>query len=210
MAKPAILEENEAQWLADYLADKGNSTKKYKYRHAEIKQTLKDETGYKCVYCESKIGHNTPGDVEHKIPSSKVEERHFDWVNLTVACTECNRRKNDYYVTGEEFLDPYTDNVEEVLEHHGPLVLWRTGSTRAEITVRKLELNNEKRSQLIFQKMTTIEALTNLIERWQSEANPTLKDLLRLQIDEMGEKHSEYSAMVLSVTAIKGITIGSS
>lgn len=209
LGKPGILEDNETQWLADYLADKGNNTKKYRYRHPDIKQTLKDETGYKCVYCESKIGHNTPGDVEHKIPSSKFEQRHFDWENLTVACTECNRRKNDYYVTGEEFLDPYTDNVEEILEHHGPLVLWETGNPRAEITVRKLELNTEKRSQLIFQKMTTIEALTNLIERWKNEANSTLKDLLHLQIEEMGAKYSEYSAMVLGVAAKKGITIGS-
>ena len=87
--------------------------------------TLKEETGFKCVYCESKIGHNTPGDIEHKIPSSKDEDQHFAWNNLTIACTECNRRKNDYYVIGNEFLDPYSDDVENVLEHHGPLVYWK-------------------------------------------------------------------------------------
>lgn len=206
--KPEVLENNEAQWLVKYLADKSNSTNKYRYRHPDIKQALKDETGYKCVYCESKIGHNTPGDIEHKIPSSKVEERHFDWDNLTVACTECNRRKNDYYVAGEEFLDPYVDDVEELLEHHGPLVSWKAGNPRAEITVRKLELNCEKRSQLIFQKMTTIEALTNLVERWKGEANDILKELLYLQIEEMAAKHSEYSAMVISVATKKGITLG--
>jgi 5-methylcytosine-specific restriction endonuclease McrA len=107
---PKILEDNVAAWLAEYLADKANPTKRYRYRNDDIKGALRDETGFKCIYCESKIGHNTPGDVEHKIPSSKVPEEHFTWTNLTIACTECNRRKNDYYETDEGFLDPYNED----------------------------------------------------------------------------------------------------
>jgi hypothetical protein len=76
--EPEILKNNKQQWLQDYICDEDNSYKKYKYRHADIKQRLKDETGYKCVYCESKIGHNTPGDIEHKEPSSKFRDKHFE------------------------------------------------------------------------------------------------------------------------------------
>jgi uncharacterized protein (TIGR02646 family) len=177
MDKPPVLKDNETTWLSDYLAEKTNSAKRYRYRHQEIKQALKDETGYKCVYCESKIGHNTPGDVEHKIPSSKDPSKHFDWLNLTIACTECNRRKNDYYEEGQEFLDPYSDDVEELLEHHGPLVYWKAGNVRAEITVRKLELNSESRSQLIFHKMAKLESWANLVERWAREDNKTLNEV---------------------------------
>jgi len=95
--KPQVLVDNEDSWLTAFKSDRSNSTKKYRYRDKAIKKALIEETGYKCVYCESKIGHNTPGDIEHKIPSSKNIDLHFTWGNLTIACTECNRRKNYYY-----------------------------------------------------------------------------------------------------------------
>lgn len=207
MKKPEILANNEKAWLTDYIADKKNKTKKYRYRHPDIKQRLKEETGNKCVYCESKIGHNTPGDIEHKIPSSKDESKHFEWSNLTVACTECNRRKNDYYEIGDEFLDPYVDDVEGILEHCGPLVYWKTGEHRAEITVRQLQLNTESRAQLIFQKMSKLDYLANLVERWASEGDVCLKSLLLLQIKDMCSIRAEYSAMASFFLKNKKITI---
>lgn len=207
LEKPEVLRVNETAWLEEYLADKENNTKRYRYRHPEIKEALKNETGFKCIYCESKIGHNTPGDVEHKIPTSKDNTKHFDWGNLTIACTECNRRKSDYYKEGEEFLDPYIDDVEQWLEHHGPLVYWKAGNVRAEVAVRKLELNGEARAQLIFRKVEKLDALVNLVERWSKESDETLKSLLLLQINGMAAVKAEYSAMVLSALRSKGITI---
>jgi len=206
--EPEILSTNANQWLAEYLGDRQNKTKKYRYRHSDIKTALKEETGYKCVYCESKIGHNTPGDIEHKIPSSKNPEKHFTWDNLTVACTECNRRKNDYYRTGEEFLDPYTDQVEDELEHHGPLVLWRTNSNRAEISVKILELNTHSRKELIIQKISAITDFSHLLERYSAEPAGPLKQLLWKEVEEKTGITAEYSAMLLSVLNAKGITNG--
>lgn len=205
LPEPAVLSTSSAQWLEEYKADKASSTKKYRYRHADIKTTLKDETAFKCVYCESKIGHNTPGDVEHKIPSSKVEDLHFDWSNLTIACTECNRRKNNYYEVGNQFLDPYADDVEGLLEHHGPLVFWSSANARAEITIRTLELNGCSRQQLIERKINKIEEFSNLIERFL-EKSGALKLLLWKQIEEMISHRSEYSAMLNEIIEKKGIT----
>lgn len=203
--EPDVLKQNNATWLTDYLADKRNSTKKYRYRHPEIKEALKQETGFKCVYCESKIGHNTPGDIEHKIPSSKDESFHFVWENLTIACTECNRRKNDYYETDNQFLDPYLDDVESCLEHHGPLVMWQSSNGSAEVSVRILELNSVKRQQLIEHKIAKIEEFSNLIERFLEQSNSTLKQLLWKQIEDTTNSKSEYSAMLQSVIQKKGI-----
>lgn len=208
--EPPVLSDNHADWLSEYGADKTSTSKKYKYRHPDIKQSLKEETGFKCIYCESKIGHNTPGDIEHKIPSSKRPELHFTWGNLTIACTECNRRKNDYYEVGDEFLDPYAEDVEGMLEHHGPLVLWNTNNTRAEVSVKILELHSAKRKELLAQKIGKIEEFNNLVERYSSEPDAILKGILGKQIEGMLDKHSEYSAMLISVLANKGITIGSS
>lgn len=197
--KPQILADNEVTWLSQYKSDKTNPLRKYRYRHHDIKSRLKEETGYKCIYCESKIGHNTPGEVEHKIPSSKVEDLHFTWENLTIACTECNRRKNDYYEIGMEFLDPYVDNVEDLIQHHGPVTFWQPGNPRAEISIRTLELNSYKRTDLIARKIEKMEEVSNLYERYLSQADPVLKLILHAQIHEMRNSLSEYSGMVNDV-----------
>lgn len=205
LEEPDILKENHSKWLDSYLKDQDNQTKRNRYRHPEIKSTLKNETGYKCVYCESKIGHNSPGDIEHKFPSSKRIELHFSWENLTIACTECNRRKNNYYKEGDEFLDPYSDDVETLLEHYGPLVYWQSNENRAEITVRMLELNGPRRQELIERKIAKIDEFTNLIERFLSQENDILKELLWRQVEESISKHSEYSAMLLAILEKKGL-----
>ncbi len=208
--EPVILNTNHQQWLEQYIANQGSTTKKYRYRHPDIKSTLKSETGYKCIYCESKIGHNTPGDIEHKIPSSKHIELHFTWDNLTIACSECNRRKNDYYEEENEFLDPYCDDVEGLLEHYGPLVHWRTNEHRAEITVRILDLNSQCRQELIERKIGKIDEFTNLLERFITQENNILKALLWKQIEEMTSLNSEYSAMLVTILHQKNITHTSS
>lgn len=208
LASPEVLSVNHVGWLTAYVADKTNTTKKYRYRHTEIKTTLKEETGWKCIYCESKIGHNTPGDVEHKIPSSKAEDLHFAWENLTVACTECNRRKNDYYEEGEEFLDPYNENVELAIQHYGPVLGWQNGHVRAEITVKTLELDTVARFSLISRKIEKIEELNNVIERYVKEESIALKTLMKLKIKRMIDKKAEYSGMLVSIIETKGLTIG--
>jgi hypothetical protein len=208
LAMPEVLSNNHDKWLAAYVADKTNATNKYRYRHPEIKFTLKEETSWKCVYCESKIGHNTPGDIEHKIPSSKVENLHFEWENLTVACSECNRRKNDYYIDGEEFLDPYHDDVEVAIQHYGPVLGWNNGDERAEITVKTLELDTTVRFSLISRKIEKIEELNNVIERYVKEESAAIKSLMKQKIKRMIDKSGEYSGMIKSIIAAKGLTIG--
>jgi hypothetical protein len=209
LATPTLLAEKHDEWLTAYLADKTNSTKKYRYRHTEIKTTLKEETGWKCIYCESKIGHNTPGDVEHKVPSSKVEQLHFTWENLTVACTECNRRKNNYYEEGEEFLDPYIEDVENAIQHYGPVLGWNNGHERAEVSVKTLELDTPIRFALISRKIEKIEELNNVIERYVKEENQAIKILMKQKIKRMMDKKSEYSGMIISIIEKKGLTIAS-
>jgi hypothetical protein len=54
---PSVLINNQQNWLEKYLQDKNNHTNKFRYRHPDIKEQLKAETGWKCIYCESKIGN---------------------------------------------------------------------------------------------------------------------------------------------------------
>lgn len=204
LPKPQVLAQNEKQWLDEFMADRQNSTKRNRYRHSEIKATIRQETFEKCVYCESKLGHNTPGDIEHKIPSSKVPLLHFTWENLTLACTECNRRKNDFYQEFEGFLDPYVDDVLQILEHQGPVVSWRAGNARGEAFVGTLELCSASRTPLIARKIEKLNQLNHVLERYQAAEDELMKGLLSRQIRDMASPSSEFSAMILATVMSKG------
>jgi hypothetical protein len=203
-AAPPILTDNAVGWLAEYIADKASNTKKYRYRHPDIKEALRVETSWKCAYCESKIGHNTPGDIEHKVPSSRQENLHFEWGNLTIACTECNRRKNDYYELGQEFLDPYVDDVEDCLVHLGPLVYWKPNNPRAEVTVRTLEMDGTGRAPLIDRKRELLEKARALLETVAAAGDPLLQALRRDEVQRMCEADAEFSAMVKTYVDLVG------
>lgn len=198
LAMPDVLHQNAQVWLDDYLNNKSSTHYRYKYRHSDIKNTLKAETNWKCVYCESKIGHNTPGDIEHKIPSSKAERLHFEWTNLTVACQECNRRKNDYLDLDKPFLDPYSDDVESLLDHHGPLVFCSADdhSGRAECTVSILELNDDSRAGLILQKKRVLQDAAVRIRQIKDTQCEHLKMVRQLALAKFCERSSEYSGCV--------------
>lgn len=199
LEEPLELKGMKEYWKKK-VAENGSEYYKTKYRARPIKEQLKRETYNKCVYCESKVGHNTPGDVEHKIPVSANEDGRFEWGNLTIACTECNRRKNDFYNPGQGFLDPYVDEVETMLIHVGPVVFQKPGEAAAEIAVRILELSEtEKRLQLFGQKVNKLKAAMNLMDRIVSMNNPLLKTLLIKELRSMAEISEEFSAMVKSL-----------
>lgn len=202
---PPVLDENAARWLEEYIADPNNSTKRYRYRHGDIKASIVEETGWKCAYCESKVAHNTPGDIEHKVPTSRAQHLHFTWSNLTCACTECNRRKRDYYEEGNEFIDPYVDEVETLVLHHGPITSWRPGHERAELSVKLLQLGHPQRIQLVLRKIEKINEFQELAERYISTENALLKEVLLKQLREMRARTSEYSAMLITIGQQKGV-----
>jgi uncharacterized protein (TIGR02646 family) len=92
---PQVLIECKDAWDAK-VAENATEYNKNKYRHPEIKEALLSETYHKCAYCESKMGHNCAGDIEHKIPKAKRPDLIFNWNNMTISCNECNRRKLEY------------------------------------------------------------------------------------------------------------------
>ena len=198
-ACPDVLERNGVRWLHEFLEEPNNATRRYRYRHPSIKRRLKNETYAKCVYCESKIGHNTPGDTEHIKPVSKACQDIFVWENLTIACTECNRRKSDYYDMNCMLLNPYTDDVEAMIVHLGPFITWQVGNERAEITIRKLELDSCTRMELIVRKIERIEQIKHLLERIEGIDGGALRELLELKVHELTALGAEFSGMAMAV-----------
>lgn len=207
LPEPDLLTQNATTWLAEFLADPGSSTKRNRYRHPSIKMTLLEETSSKCAYCESRVGHNTPGDVEHKVPTSKEKTKHFLWANLTIACTECNRRKNDFYDAQDGFVDPYIDNPDELFDHYGPVVMPKVGQPRAEVCVEILKLCSDERIRLVTQKIAKLQELQQVLERFNHEPQGPLKEVLRRRLADMARPSAEYSAMVRDALRLKGYDV---
>jgi hypothetical protein len=202
---PQILVDNFATWTAEFLADKKNDDKKFKYRHPTIKASVLEETFEKCCYCESKVRAVAPGHTEHKLPSSKFPELIFEWTNLTFVCEECNRRKRDYHSDERPFLDPYTDDVEARVLHDGPVAYFSPADTSAEISVTTLGLDSWDRKDVIEQKCEKISAINDIAKRLHLEQGTEMAPLLKAKLAQMSQPNAEYSAMVLSILASRGL-----
>lgn len=193
--KPRILVENEIAWTSKYVALHNAGAEipdslSGSYRKPEIKQKLIEETHGKCAYCESKVSHIYPGDVEHIVPKSLFPEKIFAWENLTYACYNCNNSKSTYYSTSTPLLNPYLHEPAEHIRAYGSLIFAVDGSIEGDTSITVLKLN---RAQLVEKRTERLESLNHLISRWYSESDPDRKALFLKQILEEAEADKEYS-----------------
>ena len=107
IAKPAILNKQEALWL---IAIKNAKNKKEldkavnRYQHNKIKEALTRMFCGKCAFCESYIENVDYGDIEHFKPKSKFPLEAVVWNNLLLSCKKCNGagQKGDAWPTDAE------------------------------------------------------------------------------------------------------------
>lgn len=182
--KPQLLVDNGDAWTADlmrefYKTGVINKTKQNRYSRTEIKDVLVNETNGKCAYCESKVTHIYPGDIEHIIPKSIFPRLTFTWQNLTFGCYWCNNKKRNFLDRANMMLNPYKDKISEHIRAFGPLICHINSSQRGEITWRKLELN---RPELRDKRREKIEELQLLIDKYNLTQNQTLRGLIESEI----------------------------
>jgi uncharacterized protein (TIGR02646 family) len=195
LPKPEILQRREDNWTAEYLeAVNGGTAKDHEHwRHAEIKETLRQELLGKCAYCEGFVEDVSYPHVEHILPKSVKPELAHRWLNLTSACGRCNVNKGEFYSEDAALLNPYVDDVDSHLAFLGYLVDWGLGSERGEVTVRTLDLN---RADLASSRAKRLEAMKELLERWNESREPLrniLEDSIRLDAQE-----GEFSKTVVA------------
>ncbi len=199
-AKPAVLVANEGTWTAEYVSYVSGATvpeaAKTRYRHPDVKAALRAETCGKCAYCESKIGHVAPGDVEHIAPKRVFPERVVDWSNLTLACTECNRRKGDYHEPTAPLVNPYVDDPGQHLVFLGPWVTHVPGSSSGHITRGQLALN---RPDLLERRRERLEMVQALLDRHAAAPGGPLKEFLDEELQTYVAAEAEFSASTQSV-----------
>jgi hypothetical protein len=204
--KPPVLVEKAEEWTAEYVRYVAGESvplaAQTRYRHPEIKAAVKAETWSKCVYCESRVSHVSPGDVEHIIPKSVRPELVVEWLNLTHACTVCNRQKGDVYDPDLPFLNPYLDDPEMFLSFCGPWVCHQSGATRGYVTRRRLSLN---RPDLLQKRVELLESLQTLLDRHDSEADVAVRAYLLDQLLEYAAASGEFAATARSFLRSKGL-----
>ena len=190
--KPEVLVKNGQSWKAEYVAGvkTGNlkDSQKYRYRHPNIKESLRTETYEKCAYCESKISHIHPGETDHIFPVSCRPDLCVDWDNLTLVCSECNRYKLDYYNEQEPLINPYIDEPSDHLTFFGPMVLHRDAMGLR--TTRQIELS---RIKLIERKQERIEQFNMLVQLWRETLDGPTRQFLQEEIMKYAADAAEFA-----------------
>lgn len=207
LARPQVLTDNAAAWTAVVVnklaaGQKPTKTEKSRYNHPDVKAQLVAETSGKCAYCESKIRHVAPGDIEHAVPKSAEPSKWFDWDNLTLGCSECNRRKG---TKAGPFVDPYSDDPAHHLIFLGSMVLPFNGSAKGINTEGELELN---RADLFERRTERLRGLHKQLSLIPLVADPNAREVLKRDFLKELAADREYTAMAraLAVTyQAKGI-----
>ncbi len=195
--KPKVLEDNEANWTTEFLdyvkvGRRPPKSVRFRYRHPDIKSTIREETAEKCAYCESKISHAQPGDTEHIRPVSKCPNLIVAWDNITYVCSECNREKGAYDSETEPLINPYQHDPDKHLTFYGPMPVQRLGNLMGYRTIRKVSLD---RAPLILRRVEKLRHLMHLVERWSSQPDGPTKEVFRQEARCEANSDSEYAAM---------------
>ena len=198
---PKILDDNAVVWRDELLAviatgNEPSTTQKNRYNHKDIKDVLLTETAQKCAFCESKIRHIDDGDIEHFIPKSEHPEFSFEWSNLTLACTICNRNKSNYYAPAGDhnsLINPYADEPRDHFLFHKEIITPAPESLRAIKTEEILDLN---RGELVERRREQIAKLHEFITAY-AQANDPYKPMVARQIrKQCSGSDKEYSAFL--------------
>ena len=198
MTEPGILAQNAKAWTKELMSYVNRGVEvpvevKNKYNQQEIKETLKRETSGKCMYCEGYIGAVSYPHIEHFRPKSIYPDKTFEWSNLGLGCQVCNTNKNDVFDENLPYVNPYEENPDDYFIFLGTMILQKPGSARAENMKNQLKLN---RPELMEMRKAAIERIADLVERYNAVTNPSIKNMLRKNIEvEMGPD-KEFSRCV--------------
>ena len=172
------------------------------YKHPVNKDALRKSTAGKCMYCESKIEHNSYAHVEHIKPKAIFPELEFVWDNLGYSCEVCNDNKWQKYNEATPFINPYSENPDDHIVFFEFYVYPRGGSERGEYSITELRLN---RAGLIERRKEKIDKLYKMIKIASSISNELIRNQVITDLRTESDKDKEYSAMVKSVLHVQGI-----
>ena len=192
---PPVLVANGDTWRDEYLAALARGGEipdsiRFRYRHPAIKAALRAEAYGKCVYCESKL---PVGETDHIEPVTECPEKIVFWLNLCLACKECNTNKGSYYSVLEPLINPFIEDPGPHLLFFGPLVLPRAGNAKGFRTALRIKLS---RTDLLQRRAERVQRLQPLVSQWISQPAGETKELLRQVLLDEASDSAEFAAVV--------------
>lgn len=156
LAEPDKLRNKKAQWLADFLASGKERPDNSKYAHPSIKQALESMSHTKCFYCERSLKDGDE-EVDHHIEVCVNKYLAFEWTNLYLSCSDCNKKISHNDISIHDALDPLVDSDEEIKNHitfEDETIIEVNNSIKGRNTIRKYRLDskahdNRRQRQLI-------------------------------------------------------------
>lgn len=154
-AEPQSLSNNADRWkreLLDEIANQGEDVSKVekrffnKYNKQDVKEALNEMYDGLCCYCEGKTGTVDYLQIDHRKPKKLFPESTYDWNNLNLSCTICNRRKGDKYSKKYPILDavrdvPISKHFTYMVDTYGVWVI--PMSNRGQTTKEHADLNRD-------------------------------------------------------------------
>ncbi|MEE6185088.1 P-loop NTPase fold protein [Bacillus pretiosus] len=155
---------------------------------------LWEETGGKCVYCETFLGRIGNGDVEHFFPKSKYPGLTFEWSNMFFACNTCNSLKKNTDPNTFKIVHPSQDNPSDHLKlnREGVYIpLTEKGSN----TINLFRLNSLKTSERNMMQKLFDRMISNPKGEDGLNDQVASEDLLgrELLVDELSSFYTEYN-----------------
>ena len=198
LQEPQVLKDNADKWTKELMAYVNSGSKipdavKNRYNNLEIKETLKHETHCKCMYCESYISVVSPEHIEHYHPQSLYPKKTFEWENLGLSCPWCNIKKNDKFDEEYPPINPYYEDPNSFFISLGTMIVHKPGNIRAEISENLFDLN---RPELLECRKNAINSVSLLLDRYRTTSNPTLKKILRDNIEKEMADEKPYAMCI--------------
>ena len=197
------------------------------YAHRDVKAALIEAQHGKCCFCESKVRHVSPGDVEHlrpkagfrQHPHSALEKPGYYWLayawdNLLFACEECNRReKRNLFpledpakrartadaLAGERpvFVDPARDEPADHIEFREEVPVGRT--KRGTATIESLGLRRPSLAERRLERIKILEQLRAAVVPLEAGGEAGLAEEIRHTLSDAIQAPAEFSAMAWSL-----------
>lgn len=145
LPKPDILKLKGGQWLAGYLASGKKRPDNSKYAHPTIKQSLESMSHTKCYYCECSL-KEFGEEVDHHIEVTFDKNLAFEWTNLYLSCSDCNKKIPQDIIAIDEALDPLVDTDDEIKKHImfvEETIIEVNSSVKGQKTIQKYRLDSK-------------------------------------------------------------------
>ena len=156
LREPEKLKEKGSQWLASFLASGKKHPDSSKYAHPSIKLQLESMSHTKCFYCERSL-KDWDEEVDHHIEVSVNKNFAFEWTNLYLSCSDCNKKIPHDEISIYDALDPLVDTDEVIKDHItfvDETIIEVNNSVKGRNTIKKYRLDskvhdNRRQRQLI-------------------------------------------------------------